>query len=192
MLQADRAYCFAASSPWKLAIFGSTTTRVSMYFSAPGPAGPCRFSGCVSFRERETRILGSSKQVINKDFFSDGISIIMERFKSCLRQTASVNLYNVTNFSLFLSLTVHTSTEKCVVSRQLSLSLKMTTAQYRLSKRQSLSTTTVLFRTTFTLTIKLNLVCIVLFSEKISTWILIWRVPFGKCNSESLQWNTMK
>ena len=83
-----------------------------MYFSAPGPAGPCRFSGCVSFSERETRILGSSKQVINKDFFSDGISIIMERFKSCLRQTASVNLYHVTNFSLFLSLTVHTSTEK--------------------------------------------------------------------------------
>ena len=40
-----------------------------MYFSAPGPAGPCRFSGCVSFSERETRILGSSKQVINKDFF---------------------------------------------------------------------------------------------------------------------------
>ena len=89
-----------------------------MYFSAPGPAGPCRFSGCVSFSERETRILGSSKQAINKDFFFQTVYLSLERFKSCLRETASVNLYHVTKFSISLSLTFHTSTEKCVVSRQ--------------------------------------------------------------------------
>ena len=61
ILQAESAYCFAASSPWKLAIFGSTTTSASMYFSPPGPAGPCRVNDSVSFKERERRISGSSK-----------------------------------------------------------------------------------------------------------------------------------
>ena len=60
ILHADSAYCFAASSPWKFVIFGSTTTKVSMYFSSPGPAGPCLCEGCVSFNERIRRIFGSS------------------------------------------------------------------------------------------------------------------------------------
>ena len=90
-----------------------------MYFSAPGPAGPCRFSGCVSFSDRETRILGSSKQVINKDFFFQMVYLSLERLKSCLRQTASVNLYHVTKFPFSCRLLfIITSTEKCVVSRQ--------------------------------------------------------------------------
>lgn len=60
ILHADSAYCFAASSPWKFVIFGSTTTKVSIYFSSPGPAGPCLCEGCVSFNDRARRIFGSS------------------------------------------------------------------------------------------------------------------------------------
>lgn len=33
-----------------------------MYFSSPGPAGPCRLDNSVSFKERERRILGSSSE----------------------------------------------------------------------------------------------------------------------------------
>ena len=33
-----------------------------MYFSSPGPAGPCRLDNSVSFKERERRILGSSTE----------------------------------------------------------------------------------------------------------------------------------
>ena len=77
-----------------------------MYFSAPGPAGPCRFSGCVSFSERETRILGSSKQVINKDFFSDGISITRE-IKVLFTANGKREFVPRDQVSLFLSFTVH-------------------------------------------------------------------------------------
>lgn len=79
ILHADSAYCFAASSPWKFVIFGSTTTKVSMYFSSPGPAGPCLCAVCVSFNERVRRIFGSSVQTnymymyTSKKIFEDSI-----------------------------------------------------------------------------------------------------------------------
>ena len=58
---------------------------------------------------------------------------------------------------------------------QLTSTLKMT-VPYRLSKRQSLSTTTVLFRTTFTRTIKLNLLLTMYITTKYFWFIIFFYV----------------
>ena len=58
---------------------------------------------------------------------------------------------------------------------------------HRLSKRQSLSKTTVLFRTTFTPTIKLNLLLIPLFAKL----LLTLQLPFIKSLLHLSWWNTV-
>ena len=102
MLHADSAYCLTASSPWKFAIFGSTTTKVSIYFSSPGPAGPCRFGKSVSFNEREMRILGSSTETNNEErnwMFQNMLTHVIilsgfPTFRGCVSHASGLVFYN--------------------------------------------------------------------------------------------------